>query len=292
MDHSNTIIDFFLSSHLGDALCSTPLAAQVCASRGQMPLVVSHPSTRSVFANNPHIAGFTNKRGSRLYDLMKGHGHMIQRLQRGLGLPVSILPRPEIYLSPEEQQWAAAERLRWPTDRPVCLLSARVVTQARYYGEVDWQTVANTWGEHCTVIQPVITGQQPYRDQIGLIRRPEEWHEERPANGVIVHRDLPLRQYMALFSVADYFCGGLAGGAHVAAAIDVPALILLWAEQYDKLSFPSRSLNRLATENWPYPYHDYFRCEDIHHGCELHAFRDAVAKTMATPRGAPIPSPK
>jgi hypothetical protein len=76
------VLDFFLSSHLGDALCVTALPAQIRSAGGEKPSVVSHSSTRAVFAHNPHIAGFTNQRGPRLYDLMKGNGHMIQRLQR------------------------------------------------------------------------------------------------------------------------------------------------------------------------------------------------------------------
>lgn len=110
-------LDFFLSSHLGDALCSTPLARQLAVERGLKVSVVRHCSTRAVFANNPHVVGFTAHRGPRLYDHMAGDGHMIQRLQRGFGVKVALDGpdelRPDVYLSVAERSWAGP--CPWPS---------------------------------------------------------------------------------------------------------------------------------------------------------------------------------
>ncbi len=51
---------------------------------------------------------------------------------------------------------------------------------------------------------------------------------EQPIEGAHVYYDLNIRQYMALFSVADLFCGGTSGGSHIAAAFDLPAIIVTW----------------------------------------------------------------
>lgn len=260
------ILDFLSASHLGDALCATPLARLLSCRYGVTVRVVQHRSTRSVFAHNPYVRGFTARRGPRLVDTMVGAGHLIQRLQRAWGVPVDPLPRPEIYLSPAELSWCRRQRRQWPPERPVCILSTRVLTDKYRYDQdhLAWDQVAAAWSKHCTVVQPVLSSARLYAKDIAWLNDASRahWGEDRPLPGAVIYEDLTLRQYMSLFAVADYFCGGTSGGAHVAAAFGVPALIVVWRELTGRIRFPCRG-PRLSTETFLYPQHRFVVAEDI-----------------------------
>ena len=74
--------------------------------------------------------------------------------------------------------------------------------------------------------------------------------------GAVIYKNLSVRQYMALFSVSDYFCGGTSGGAHLAAAFDKPALIVVWEELSKTMRFPFTGYG-CATNSFLYPQHNF-----------------------------------
>ena len=116
------VIDFFLSCHLGDALVTTSLTRQLALEKYLDVQIIKHRSTAAVFDNNPFVSAYTLQRGVKLSTLLRGDGHMIQRLQRGLGLTITHPPRPEIYLSDDERTWASTWlKEHTPTGPPVCV---------------------------------------------------------------------------------------------------------------------------------------------------------------------------
>jgi hypothetical protein len=78
-----------------------------------------HRITYGVLDGNPHLSGFRNEGRLPMGRWQVGAGHHIQRFERWFGLPEDPYPRGEVYLSPAEQEWARAERARWP-DGPTC----------------------------------------------------------------------------------------------------------------------------------------------------------------------------
>jgi ADP-heptose:LPS heptosyltransferase len=68
-----------------------------------------------------------------------------------------------------------------------------------------------------------------------------------------------VRQFFAMFSVADFYLGPNSSGAHLAAAFDIPAVIVLNSKQYRSLpTFPDRiEGNRWRHESFLYPFHSF-----------------------------------
>ncbi|MBI5479956.1 MAG: hypothetical protein HY906_13910, partial [Deltaproteobacteria bacterium] len=170
----NCILGLLLEGHLGDALCTTPLARQLVQEKGMTVNVTEHPNTRAAFANNPFVSGYSMAKGFSPLAWREGDGHVIQQLQRGLGLEVSEPPRPEVYLSPQERAWAStwlAQNV--PAGRKVCVLSAQVVSTADQYGDVDWDRVSLTLQEEYAVVQPLLS-----TSPVDASRGPEAGHEQ------------------------------------------------------------------------------------------------------------------
>ena len=84
---------------------------------------------------------------------------------------------------------------------------------------------------------------------------------ETPVPGTVPYRGLSLRQYMALIAIADRFVGGTSGGSHVAAAFDVPSLVIAWRSILDPLRFPVSGLGVVAA--FLYPQHWFIAAEDL-----------------------------
>jgi hypothetical protein len=254
-------------AHLGDTLCLTPLPRLLSAVYGVPVYLTDEPIHLRVFRNNPHVAGFRGGDGVRMERRIGGRGHLLQRFQRQFGLACSGDPRPEIYLSDSEKQWAAAERATWPADRPVCIFSPRVVAEAGHYRGVDWQAIGEAWGKSCTVVQPVLTRPDSYAGQIAGLCDDQNrtWRAEPLAPDAVVYEDLPLRKYLALFSVADSFCGGNSGGSHVAAAFGLPSLIVVWRALLTDLRFPVRS-ETFSPTVFLYPQHDFIAADELQAG--------------------------
>jgi hypothetical protein len=208
-----------------------------------------------VFLNNPYIAGFAPSVGLPLWDRARGFGHLIQRLQQGFDLPVDDVPRPEIYLSDDEFAWARCKRAAWPAERPACIFSPRVLTDGGQFRRVDWLAVGAALSGRFTLIQPVLTTAESYRRDLDPRQGGDDrWTNEPIVPGAIIYRDLPLRHYLSLFAVADAFCGGTSGGAHAAAAFDVPSLLVTWRDLERSLSFPVSSA-RVGPAWFVYPQH-------------------------------------
>jgi hypothetical protein len=178
--------------------------------------------------------------------LQNGDGHIIQRLMQGFELPLGI-PKPEVHLDPKEQLWADEQRSGWASDRPVCLLSAAAVSDRHNLERVNWRLVCDVLGEFFTIVQPVLN--------------------EVPVPGVIAYNGLSVRQYMSLFSVVDFFIGGTSSGSHLAAAFDVPAIIMVWKSLLQKMRFPIVGPVTVSDLDWKaaylYPHHWFIATDEL-----------------------------
>ncbi len=251
-------------AHLGDTLCLTPLPRLLRTVYGVDVFLTDEPIHLRVFRNNPYVTGFRGGDGIRMERRIGGRGHLLQRFQKLFGLACSGDPRPEIYLTDAEKHWASGQRAAWPGDRPVCLFSPRVVAEAGHYQGVDWQAIGRAWAESCTVVQPVLTRPDSYVGQVAGLCDDQNrtWRAETVTPGAVVYKDLPLRKYLALFSVADCFCGGNSGGSHVAAAFGLPSLIVVWRALLTDLRFPARSRTFSPTV-FLYPQHDFIAADTV-----------------------------
>jgi hypothetical protein len=242
--------------------------------------VTEHPSTRAVFANNPFVSGYSVLRGFSLLAWRQGTGHVIQQLQRGLGVAVSDPPRPEIFLSRQERAWAAtwlAENV--PAGRKVCVLSPGALKTAGYYAGVAWDQVSLALQEEYAVVQPVLSARPV---DAGQPRRPsrERRRHEGQTSGAISPVDLPTRHYLALVAAADLLVGGLSGGAHVAAAFHVPAIIVVWPELASRIKFPVPGWG--IGEQFAYPTQGHLSTSSLtRNGFDGQALRDRIAEALA-----------
>lgn len=266
------VLGLLSAPHLGDTLCTTPLPRLLSEHQERMVYVIDHPSTRSLFANNPYVSGFERGRHVRLHRKMRGSGHVIQRLQQGFRLPMDLRPKPEIYLSDEERQWARQQRADWPGEKPACLMASRAITDEGHYRTVDWDTMAEAWAASCTLVQPILTSPQAYVPQVANISQAavQQWSPEDVLADAVLYRDLPLRKYLALFSVTDFFLGPTSGGTHVAAAFDVPALVVTWEPLYSELEFPCTG-RPLCPGSFLYPQQEFLSVEQAKR-IDLHKF--------------------
>ena len=271
------------AAHLGDTLCLSPLPRLLSVAYGDRVYLSDEPIHRAVFANNPYVAGFRKAKGIRLHRRIRGSGHLLQRFQKRFGVMADGDPRPEVYLSEAERQWAIAEWRKWPANRPACILSTRMITESRRYRDIDWRATGAAWLESCTLIQPVMTSPSVYENGIAQPCRGqrENWQPEDVVPGAIVYRDLTLRQYISLFHVADHFCGGSSGGCHVAAAFGLPSLIILWREVFQTLRFPQVSVG-FSHDMFLYPQHAFLGASDLLRGCVSH---DVLRERVAVVRG-------
>lgn len=235
------VLGLFGAAHLGDTLCTSPLPRLLCRQLGRPVNVIDSPMTRAVFTGNPHVSGFGGKATIFLNNRLAGSGHILQRLAQGLELPIEPIPRPEIYLTEAEVEWAVGERHRWQADRPVCVLSTAAESDKANMERVEWEAVVRVLSRTVTVVQPVL--------------------DEPEVTGAIIYRHLPVRQYMALISTSDYFIGGTSGGSHIAAAFGVPSLIVAWRSLTDDLRFPVSGQGIVAA--FCYPQHWFVAAEDL-----------------------------
>jgi hypothetical protein len=235
------VLGTFGQAHLGDTLCTSAAPRLLHERSGAAIYVKDHPVLRAVFKGNPFVRGFAAEATISFDGKMLGSGHVLQRLAQGLELPVSPIPKSEIYLDAEERAWAEQQRRGWPADRPVCVLSTSAITDAGNLRHVDWDSVVRVLGEDFTVVQPVLS--------------------EPPLPGTIPYHGLSLRRYMSLIAAADCFIGGTSGGSHVAAAFDVPALVIAWRRLLDHLRFPVSGQGVVAA--FLYPQQWFIAAEDV-----------------------------
>lgn len=245
------------AAHLGDTLCTSTLPRQVYQEYGVQACVADHECTRTVFANNPHVKEFISF--GTICLKLKPSGHLIQRFQSFYDVRVERIPRPDIYLSEQERAWAQSEKSRWPSGLPICLLSPQSISDRWFFADVDWGAIIAALAERCTVVQPVLATSDVYREQL---KNTMYSHETGNRYGLVFYEDLTLRQYMALFTVVDAFCGVTSGGAHVAAAFDVPAMILVWDYLAKQIQFPSIKPG-FHTCNFLYPQHNFLAVGNV-----------------------------
>jgi len=144
-----------------------------------------------------------------------------------------------------ERDWAAEQRQGWPAGRPLCVLSTGALTNRTNAERVDWSAVVRMLSRDFTVVQAVVS--------------------EPAATGAIVLQGLSIRQYMALIASADCFVGATTGGSHVAAAFDVPSVVVAWRSLLDHLQFPVSGLGFDAT--FLYPQQWFTAAEDLSSAC-------------------------
>jgi len=267
--------------HLGDALCATSLPRLLTTHRRwQVYMTKQQDSVASAFANNPYVCDFVDGWTIDPFTRLRGSGHIIQRLQQAFGLPVQLTPKPEVYLSEQELDWAHEQRSDWPPNKPVCIFSLRVLTDIGSFNfwKVDWTALAKEWSKHCTIIQPVLTQPKLYENQVSSlpVAMVQSWEPEPILPDAVVYRNLSVRQYLSLFAVADYFCGGTSGGSHAAAAFGLPSLIVVWRALLRRLRFPCRDPH-LAPGIFIYPQHRHIEGDRI---CLPHADQGEIKRAV------------
>jgi hypothetical protein len=120
-------------------------------------------------------------------------------------------------------------------------VASGAVTDRGNVEKVDWPRVAKVLSRRYAIIQLSLS--------------------EKQLPGAIVYRRLSLRKYFALFSVADCFFGGTTAGSHLAAAFDVPSIIVIWRSLNEQLVFPTSGHGFKAS--FLYPQHWFISAEDI-----------------------------
>jgi hypothetical protein len=241
MGTGKTTLGVLGAGHLGDVLCVSPLPRLLSERLGRRVWVTDTANARAVFGNNPYVEGLASAATLPVNHLLRGSGHVIQRFQQGLSLPVQPRPMPELYLDDAEREWASDLRRRAADGRRVCVLSTGALTDGGNAGRIDWGSIARVLGKDYAVIQPIV--------------------DERNVVGTVACRGLSVRQYMALVWAADLFVGATSGGSHVAAAFDVPSLIVAWRSLLDPLRFPTSGPNLVAA--FLYPQHWFIASEDV-----------------------------
>ena len=264
---TSIVLGFFGISHLGDAIMTTGLPRKIFQRLGKMVYVVHHPSTVGVFAYNPYVAAFKNDGYVTLTDKMTGPGHIIQKVERGLGLPVDPVPKGELYFSDEELRWAWDQRRQWRRKKPACILATGAFTDssAERFSGLAWDRMARVLRRSFTLVQLMLTSVAHYKSETvltdGLLGA---WDPDTPVDGAIHYTNLPLRQYMSLFAVADCHVGPTSAGAHIAAALGMPALIVLnRIANPNQVVFPHPRAG-MWMESFLYPQHTFVRSDGLY----------------------------
>lgn len=255
------VLGFYCRSHIGDVLCTSTLPRKLVEKYGCRVFVVRHRSTHNLFANNPYVSGFRNVGRIHLTECLVGPGHFIQKLERFFCLPIDPYPRPEVYLSHDESKWAWEIRQMLPRNKPVVLVCTRSVTDSNdgSFTTARWQAWVDLLGQQATVVQLALTAVAAYEKAVFLRddnRR--RFHVESVLDNCFVLQNLTPRQFVAVFSVADGYFGTNSGGSHVAAAFDVPSIVVLNSvTNPERLRFPNPYPAQRNPESFLYPQHSF-----------------------------------
>jgi hypothetical protein len=228
------VLGYVFNAHLGDCMMATTLPRKLKEKYGIGVRVVRHHMTIDMFKNNPYVDGHLCKGRIPLGRWNVGKGHLIQRMERYFGLDEDPYPRPEIYLSDEEQAWAASFRSNLP-DGPVVVVCCGAVSNNSLdpFDFRPWQVWADLIGEEATVVQLMVRN-NGMRENRGVQPGTEEMLE-----GHISLGNLPRRLFFAVFSVADGYFGTWAAGSHVAAAFGLPSIVHLNGHLLNEPVFPA-----------------------------------------------------
>jgi len=247
-------LGLFASAHVGDCLVTSTLPRKLKKKYGCKVYVVDNRFVKNTFFNNPYVDGYIQEDAEPLGGTEVGLGHHIQRLERFFLLEQDIYPKPEIYLTKEESNWAEGFRKSLPEDKPIIIMcnGARTNNTDDTYNRRPWQLWADIIGEEATVVQLLLIGKSAYTGKL-------TWQGLAPQEDVlcnhIVLANLPLRLYFAAFSIADGYFGTWASGCHVAAAFDVPSIVHLNDHMKGWPIFPGKE----RIHQFVYPQHTFAR---------------------------------
>ncbi len=248
------VLGTYGAGHLGDILCSTPLVRQLKQVYSCDVYLHETALSRAIFANNPYLAGFKSFTGTPLKTIARGHGHLSQRLFQGFELPLEAKPKPDLFFTVDELRWARLQRATWGQGRQICIMLPHALTDRDHLTRVDWTAVGEAIGRHYAVFQPVLSSAGTYQSQGGTLYPGQSWPKQVMLPNARIYRDLPLRQFLALFTIADLYVGGPSGGSHVAAALDIPSINILWDKLCERIRFPVSGGEDLV-EKFVYPQH-------------------------------------
>ncbi len=220
------------SRSLGDPLILSTLPTKIRAIYPHIK-VYTYPRgfNRAVFFNHPHVEGVQYAPKQVFGDDCNapGSGHLIQIKEQWFGLSVSPNPRPEIYLSAAETQWAQRyiQARRQSPRKRLCVIHPWGKTRSKVASSDFWSKVIDQNQDRFEFWQLGIQGHLPIA-------------------GCQEHFLLPTpfrhaRKLFALVSQADVFVGVDSGPMHVARAFQLPSLILL---DHEEENSPSPAMDK------------------------------------------------
>ena len=173
-------------------------------------------------------------------------------------------PRPEVYLSDKEFEWAVGIRSMLPRNQPVALVCSNSVTDncVARTGELAWQEWVNILAKRFTIVHLAVTRLSVIEEAVRLHpRHRDAWRPEQILDNCFVLENLPTRRFFAAFSIGDFFFGPNSAGSHLAAAFDIPSLVVLNSAQYaDFPTFPDViHKNHWKHESFLYPYQSFLK---------------------------------
>lgn len=230
LERAETICIGTKNRTIGDALVLSTLPRKLAEKYPNLK-IYTYPRgfNRAVFHGNPWVSG-VRYLPDRLYgdDANWGSGHLIQLKERFFELPVSDVPRPEVFLDPAEKVWA--ERYLQTGAKKIVAIHAWGHTRKSVASPDFWQELVRRFSDRFDFLQLGVAGQ--------LAIPGCKWHFLAP------RRFRSARNLFALMSRASFFVGVDSGPMHVARAFDVPSFLLL--EHHDpKEAFEAR---------WKHPY--------------------------------------
>lgn len=207
------------SRHLGDALSLTSLPKKLKAKFPNLE-IRTYPRGYNpiVFLNNPNIAKISYLPDQVFGDDANwGYGQLIQLKEQFFDLSISENPKPEIYLSESEIQWAknfiAARTQTKNLEKPICILHPWGKTHSKVTDVEFWDDLVQRNKSLFRFWQVGLIGH-------GAIQGCEYYHLTTPNRR-------HARGLFALMSEANAFMGVDSGPMHVARAFEIPSLILV-----------------------------------------------------------------
>jgi hypothetical protein len=244
--------------HIGDTVCTSSLPRRLVERFGSRVFVSAHRCAVEVFQNNPFVTAFVKRRGIQLGRLAMGAGHVIQRLELALGLQASMWPAGDLHLTAEEWSWARAARAGASVGGPVAVLSSGCLSVSDWGRSRlgSWGTIATVLARHFTVIQVAVGKVSTLRQAVKVSHLDaEKWVPDSALPSCRVIWDLPFRLFVALIAIADVFVGPNSGGAHLAAALRIPSVVVLDRTKYERDALFQRKGPRWRKEDFLYPQH-------------------------------------
>lgn len=215
------------SRNLGDALILTPLFSKLAEHRPHLKVSGFIRAFNSVVLEH-HPLSIPILRGpSALYgdDLNLGSGHMIEQKLRAFGLPFTENEiRPQIFLSEAEKESARKTLLALFGNgkEPLWVLHPWGKTWNSLVSGETWESWIRNLPKGSRVLQVGMKGESELRGAKFFAIDPS------------THRSA--RELFAVVNEASYFLGVDSGPMHVAAAFQIPAMILVKSSEVGALA--------------------------------------------------------